>query len=92
MIVSRCLPSLFRDAQVHRLSLFFQGLRMALAGLCPNRDGASSDEPRIVLLTPGPLNETYFEQAYLAGYLGFTVAQGEAVSYTHLTLPTNREV
>ena len=77
MIVSRCLPSLFRDAQVHRLSLFFQGLRMALAGLCPDRGGAPNDEPRIVLLTPGPLNETYFEQAYLAGYLGFTLAQGE---------------
>ncbi|MCA1850878.1 MAG: circularly permuted type 2 ATP-grasp protein [Beggiatoa sp.] len=77
MIVSRCLPSLFRDAQVHRLSLFFQGLRMALAGLCPNRDGAPNGEPRIVLLSPGPLNETYFEQAYLAGYLGFTLAQGE---------------
>ncbi|MGH8587239.1 MAG: circularly permuted type 2 ATP-grasp protein, partial [Gammaproteobacteria bacterium] len=77
MIVSRCLPSLFRDAQVHRLSLFFQGLRAALAGLCPDRDGAPNGEPRIVLLTPGPLNETYFEQAYLAGYLGFTLAQGE---------------
>ncbi|MGH8478401.1 MAG: circularly permuted type 2 ATP-grasp protein [Gammaproteobacteria bacterium] len=77
MIVSRCLPSLFRDAQVHRLSLFFQGLRMALAGLCPDRDGASSEEPRVVLLTPGPLNETYFEQAYLASYLGFTLAQGD---------------
>ena len=77
MIVSRCLPSLFRDAQVHRLSLFFQGFRMALAGLCPDRGGAPNNEPRIVLLTPGPLNETYFEQAYLAGYLGFTLAQGE---------------
>ena len=77
MIVSRCLPSLFRDAQVHRLSLFFQGLRAALAGLCPDRGGAPNGEPRIVLLTPGPLNETYFEQAYLAGYLGFTLAQGE---------------
>ncbi|MGH8568722.1 MAG: circularly permuted type 2 ATP-grasp protein, partial [Gammaproteobacteria bacterium] len=77
MIVSRCLPSLFRDAQVHRLSLFFQGLRVALAGLCPPRGGAPNGEPRIVLLTPGPLNETYFEQAYLAGYLGFTLAQGD---------------
>ncbi len=30
----------------------------------------------MVLLTPGPLNETYFEHSYLARYLGFTLAQG----------------
>ncbi len=82
MIVSRCLPSLFRDAQVHRLSLFFQGLRTALLALKPpaiksERQGASQEEPRIVLLTPGPLNETYFEHAYLAGYLGYTLVQGD---------------
>jgi uncharacterized alpha-E superfamily protein len=29
-----------------------------------------------VILTPGPLNETYFEHAYLAAYLGFTLVQG----------------
>ena len=31
---------------------------------------------RVVLLTPGPLNETYFEHAYLARYLGFTLVEG----------------
>jgi uncharacterized circularly permuted ATP-grasp superfamily protein len=30
------------------------------------------DNPHIVLLTPGPFNETYFEHAYLSRYLGFT--------------------
>ncbi len=34
------------------------------------------DHPRVVLLTPGPLNETYFEHAYLARYLGFTLVEG----------------
>ena len=34
------------------------------------------DNPRIVLLTPGPYNETYFEHAYLARYLGFTLVEG----------------
>ena len=29
-----------------------------------------------MLLTPGPLNETYFEHAYLARYLGFTLVEG----------------
>src|SRR6185436_19354659 len=34
------------------------------------------DNPRAVLLTPGPYNETYFEHSYLARYLGFTLAEG----------------
>jgi len=32
--------------------------------------------PRVVLLTPGPYNETYFEHAYLARYLGFPLVEG----------------
>ena len=41
-----------------------------LAALSPVSD------PRIVLLTPGPLNETYFEHSYIARYLGFTLVEG----------------
>lgn len=73
LTMSRVLPSLFRDSQVHRLALFFQNLRNALAALSP-RPG---EDPRIVVLTPGPLNETYFEHSYLASYLGYTLAQGD---------------
>ncbi|MEI9808655.1 MAG: circularly permuted type 2 ATP-grasp protein [Bacteroidota bacterium] len=32
--------------------------------------------PRVVILTPGPDNETYFEHSYLAAYLGLTLVQG----------------
>ncbi len=32
--------------------------------------------PLIVLLTPGPYNETYFEHALLARYLGFALVEG----------------
>ncbi len=48
----------------------------------PPRDAARRsprdhrDNPRIVLLTPGPYNETYFEHAYLARYLGYTLVEG----------------
>jgi uncharacterized circularly permuted ATP-grasp superfamily protein len=35
--------------------------------------GASA---HIALLTPGPYNETYFEHAYLARYLGLSLVQG----------------
>ena len=41
-----------------------------------SRNLAQRDNPRIVLLTPGPLNETYFEHSYIARYLGFTLVQG----------------
>jgi uncharacterized alpha-E superfamily protein len=38
-----------------------------------------------VLLTPGPLNETYFEQVFLARYLGVTLVEG-----SDLTVRGNR--
>lgn len=73
MVMSRVFPSLFRDSHVHRLASFFRVLRHTLSGLA----GPSDEEPRVVVLTPGPHNETYFEHAYLASYLGYTLVQGE---------------
>ncbi|MGZ8190590.1 MAG: circularly permuted type 2 ATP-grasp protein, partial [Methylococcaceae bacterium] len=71
--ITRVLPDIFRDTQVHRLSGFFKALRKGLAHLAPH----NKENPRIVVLTPGPFNETYFEHAYLASYLGFTLVQGD---------------
>ncbi len=73
LVISRVLPSLFRDSHTHRLANFFRTARHALNRLSP-RDG---DEPNIVLLSPGPANEAYFEHAYLANYLGYTLVEGE---------------
>ncbi len=69
-IVSDVLPELFRTSQVMRLAPFFRAQREALTAL------AGQENPRIVLLTPGPHNETYFEHSYLAKYLGFTLVEG----------------
>ncbi len=69
-VMSRVLPSLFRDSHVHRLAHFFQRLRVKLNQLAPN-----VEEPRVVVLTPGALNETHFEHAYLANYLGYPLVQ-----------------
>ncbi len=69
-VMSRVLPSLFRDSHVHRLAQFFQKLRTKLTSLC-----TTQDQPRIVVLTPGTHNEAYFEHAYLANYLGFHLVQ-----------------
>lgn len=69
-VMSRIFPSLFRDSHVHRLAPFFQKLRLKLMSL-----STSEGMPRVVVLTPGSHNETYFEHAYLANYLGFPLVQ-----------------
>ena len=69
-IVSDLLPELFRSSNVMRLAHFFRAQRDTLNAL------AGCDNPRVVLLTPGPHNETYFEHSYLAKYLGFTLVEG----------------
>jgi uncharacterized circularly permuted ATP-grasp superfamily protein/uncharacterized alpha-E superfamily protein len=72
IVLGRMLPEVFKACNVQRLALFFRTYRDTLRGLAPH----NRDNPRTVLLTPGPLNETYFEHAYLARYLGFTLAEG----------------
>lgn len=71
-VISRVFPSLYRDAQVHRLAPFFRSLRVALQEVAP----AGVKDPRIVVLTPGPLNETAFEHAFLASHLGYPLVEG----------------
>lgn len=72
IVSSRVLPSLFRDSHVHRLAAFFRSLRLSLEALAPE----GVEDPNVVLLSPGSDNETYFEHAYLANYLGYTLVEG----------------
>jgi uncharacterized circularly permuted ATP-grasp superfamily protein/uncharacterized alpha-E superfamily protein len=69
--LTRAMPDVYRALNVERLAPFFQAFQAELAQL--NR----RDDSRICLLTPGPLNESYFEHAYLARYLGFLLVEGE---------------
>jgi uncharacterized circularly permuted ATP-grasp superfamily protein/uncharacterized alpha-E superfamily protein len=71
LIISRLFPEAFRDLKVQRLAATYRALVEGLRAMCPGEG-----EPRIVLLTPGPYNETYFEHAYLARYLGLTLVEG----------------
>jgi uncharacterized circularly permuted ATP-grasp superfamily protein/uncharacterized alpha-E superfamily protein len=93
MVLSRSLPDAFRAQPVERVSGFFRALRETLAraaSAAAAKSRGSSDEPRIVLLTPGPYNETYFEHAYLARYLGYQLVAGEdlTVRYDRVYLKT----
>jgi uncharacterized circularly permuted ATP-grasp superfamily protein/uncharacterized alpha-E superfamily protein len=72
IVLARMLPDVFRVCHVHRLAQFFLTLRDTLRRIAP----AHKDNPRIVLLTPGPYNETFFEHAFLAQYLGYTLVEG----------------
>ncbi|MCX6587637.1 MAG: circularly permuted type 2 ATP-grasp protein [Acidobacteria bacterium] len=72
LVCSRVLPDVFKNSNVRRLAGFFQAYRQTLTALAAHQ----RDNPRIVLLTPGPYNETYFEHAFLARYLGFTLVEG----------------
>lgn len=87
-IISGAFPELFRDLNIERLSGFFASMRDSLAhwghrvaenhqrtglGIAPLRIG---EPPLVVILTPGPYNETYHEQSFLAGYLGYPLVQG----------------
>ena len=71
LVMSRALPTGYRRMNVRRLAPFFRGFRSTLA------DAAERSAPRICLLTPGPYSQTYFEQAYLARYLGFLLLEGD---------------
>lgn len=70
VVASRCLPSLFSRLQVRRQANFFRAFNDQLLG-CSGRDN-----PVAVYLSRGPTKSTYFEHAYLARYLGYSVVEG----------------
>ncbi len=74
LIVSRVFPEMFRDLHVQHVADFFRDQLDGLAALAPVE---GDEQPHMVLLTPGPYNETYFEHAYLARYLGFPLVEGQ---------------
>jgi uncharacterized circularly permuted ATP-grasp superfamily protein/uncharacterized alpha-E superfamily protein len=74
LIVSRVFPEMFRDLHVQHVADFFRDQLDGLTALAPVE---GDEQPHMVLLTPGPYNETYFEHAYLARYLGFPLVEGQ---------------
>jgi uncharacterized circularly permuted ATP-grasp superfamily protein/uncharacterized alpha-E superfamily protein len=71
LALQRAIPEVYRAIKVERLASFFQAFQSALSSF--NRQ----DDSRVCLLTPGPMNESYFEHAYLARYLGLLLVEGE---------------
>jgi uncharacterized circularly permuted ATP-grasp superfamily protein/uncharacterized alpha-E superfamily protein len=71
-VLARTFPEAFRAVPVQRLAPFVELWQASLG-----RVGAAlRDDPRAVLLTPGPYSDAFFEHVYLARELGITLAQG----------------
>ena len=68
---TRALSDIYGDMNINRLAGFFRDFRNTLFAQA-RRDGG-----RVGILTPGQLNETYFEHAYIARYLGLMLLEGE---------------
>lgn len=86
IVTSRVLPRLSQQSNVTRLASFFSTLRQQINSLAPRM----RDNPRVAILTPGEHSYRYFEDTYLARYLGYTLVQGRdlAVRGGRLNLKT----
>ena len=74
LIVSRLFPEAYRALNVQHLASTYRRLLDTMSTLA--QPCAGGDTPSLALLTPGPYNETYFEHAYLARYLGLPLVEG----------------
>ena len=85
LAVSHLFAQGFQTMKVQRLAGTYRALLDRIKQISPG--GVDS---HIALLTPGPYNETYFEHAYLARYLGLSLVQGAdlIVRGQHLYLKT----
>lgn len=71
-VISQVLPDLFQESSLHHLDPYFAALRAALLSAVAD----TVDDPHVVILSPGTLSETSFDQAFLANALGFPLVQG----------------
>lgn len=79
VVTSRMLPEAFRALFVRRLAPFFIAWQERLHELARTH----ADNPRIVYLSQGPHSPDYFEDAYLARYLGYTLVEGGDLAVRH---------
>lgn len=70
-VVAHAIPELYEQLRPRTASPWAQALRLALIDAAP----AAAEEPVVVVLSPGIHSETAFDQAYLAGMLGFPLVE-----------------
>jgi uncharacterized circularly permuted ATP-grasp superfamily protein/uncharacterized alpha-E superfamily protein len=70
--VRRSAPDLFKNIPIEQPFSFFKDFHQLLIDSAPTK----KENTTIIILTPGPHNETYFEHAYLSSYLGYPLIKG----------------
>jgi len=73
IIMANVYAEEFNASKIRRLASYYEMKREMLRSLAPKH---RSGEAGILMLTPGPYNETYFEHAFQARYLGFPLVEG----------------
>ncbi|MDP8244746.1 MAG: circularly permuted type 2 ATP-grasp protein [Candidatus Hinthialibacter antarcticus] len=73
IVLNRLYPSITQNRRIHRLASYFKTFLESIVKLLPP---ARQEDPQIVLLSPGPVHDSYFEHSYLAKYLGITLVEG----------------
>lgn len=73
IILANVFAEEFNASHVRRLASYFDLKRDMLRSLAPNHRRGDAG---ILMLTPGPYNETYFEHAFQARHLGFPLIEG----------------
>jgi len=71
LAISAQFPQAFQSLRVQRLAGTYRALMDSMKAMSP-----AGPDAHLALLTPGPYNETYFEHAFLARYLGLTLVEG----------------
>ena len=69
--ISRAFPDCFRRCNVQRLAPYFMALRDNLSSLAKT----NQDNPHIAILSAGTKSARYFEDSFLARYLGLTLVE-----------------
>ena len=72
-VMKRVFPSLFSAYRVRAIEDYPHNLLQCLKYVAPNR----TEEPSIVVLTPGTYNSAYFEHSFLARQMGVDLVEGQ---------------
>jgi uncharacterized circularly permuted ATP-grasp superfamily protein len=72
-VMKRVFPALFSAYRVRAIEDYPHNLLQCLSYVAPNR----TEEPSIVVLTPGTYNSAYFEHSFLARQMGVDLVEGQ---------------
>ncbi|MGE9271287.1 MAG: circularly permuted type 2 ATP-grasp protein, partial [Verrucomicrobiales bacterium] len=76
IVLNNVYPGATKRLHLLRFASYFQKMRDSLFA----RVSSAIESPRVVMLSPGTGDATYFEDAYLSRYLGITLAIGEELT------------